>query len=64
MRGLNDRLQRKMATCLNLTYSRAVSTVLAVEDKYAGPGKSKGYGGDLPNQGPEKRRRLVIRPFN
>jgi hypothetical protein len=26
MRGLNDRLQQKMATCLDLTYSRAVST--------------------------------------
>jgi hypothetical protein len=37
---------------------------LAVEAKYAGPGKSKGYGGDMPNQGPEKRQRLVIRPFN
>jgi hypothetical protein len=31
MRGLNDRLQRKMATYLDLTYSRAVSTALAVE---------------------------------
>jgi hypothetical protein len=28
MRGLNDRLQRKMAMCLDLTYSRAVSTTL------------------------------------
>jgi hypothetical protein len=64
MRGLNDRLQRKMATYLDLSYSRAVSTALAVEAKYAGPGKSKGYGGDRPNQGPEKRQRLVIRPFN
>jgi hypothetical protein len=64
MRGLNDRLQRKMATCLDLTYSKAVSTTLAVEAKYAGPGKSKGYGGDRPNQGREKRQRLVIRPFN
>jgi hypothetical protein len=64
MRGLNDRLQWKMATCLDLTYSRAVSTALAVKAKYAGPGKSKGYGGDRPNQGPEKRQRLVIRPFN
>ena len=60
MRGLNDRLQRKMATCLDLTYSRAISTALAVEDKYAGPGKSKGFGGDRSNQGPEKRQRLVI----
>jgi hypothetical protein len=25
---------------------------------------SRGYGGDRPNQGPEKRQRLVIRPFN
>jgi hypothetical protein len=37
MRGLNDRLQRKMATCLYLSYSRAVSTALVVEAKYAGP---------------------------
>jgi hypothetical protein len=64
MRGLNDRLQRKMATCLNLFYSRAVSTTLAVEAKHAGPGKSKGFGGDRSNLGPEKRQRLVIQPFN
>ena len=60
MMGLNNRLQRKMATCLDLSYSRAVCTALAVEAKYAGPGKSKGYGGDRSNQGPEKRQRLVI----
>jgi hypothetical protein len=42
MRGLNDRLQRNMSTCLDLTYSRAVSTSLAVEAKNAGHGKSKG----------------------
>jgi hypothetical protein len=53
-----------MATCLDLSYSRDVSTALAVEAKYAGPGKSKGFGGDRSNQGPEKRQRLVIRPFN
>jgi hypothetical protein len=64
MRGLNDRLQRKMATCLDLTYSRVVSTALAVEAKNTGQGKSKGFGGDRSNQGPEKRPRLVIRPFN
>jgi hypothetical protein len=64
MRGLNDRMQRKMATCIDLTYGRAVSMALAVEAKYAGSGKSKGNGGDRPNQGPEKRQRLVIRPFN
>jgi hypothetical protein len=64
MRGLNDRMQRKMATYIDLTYGRAVSTALAVEAKYAGSGKSKGNGGDRPNQGPEKRQRLVNRPFN
>jgi hypothetical protein len=64
MRGLNDRMQRKMATCIDLSYRRAISTVLAVKAKYAGSGKSKGNGGDRPNQAPEKRQRLVIRPFN
>jgi hypothetical protein len=64
MRGLNDRLQQKMATCLDLTYSRAVSIALAVEAKNAGHGKSKGFGVERSNQGPEKRTRLVIRPFN
>jgi hypothetical protein len=64
MRGLNDRLQRKMATCLDLTYSRVVSTTLSVEAKNAGQGKSKGYAGERSTQGPEKRTRLVIRPFN
>jgi hypothetical protein len=54
MRGLNDRLQRKMATCLDLTYSRAVSTALAVEAKNTGQGKSKGFGGDGSNYGHEK----------
>jgi hypothetical protein len=64
MRGLNDRLQWKMATCLDLTYSRTVSTALAVEAKNAGHGKSKGYAGEKSTQGPKKRTRLVIRPFN
>jgi hypothetical protein len=64
MRGLNDRLQRKKATCLDLTYNKAVSTALAVEAKNVGHGKSKGFGGERSNQGPEKRTRLVIRPFN
>jgi hypothetical protein len=54
MRGLNDRLQRKMATCLDLSYSRVVSTTLTVEAKNIGPLKSKGFGGDRSNQGPEK----------
>jgi hypothetical protein len=60
MRGLNDRLQRKMATCMDLTYSRAVSTTLVVEAKNARHGKSKGFGGEKSNQGPKKRTRLVI----
>jgi hypothetical protein len=64
MRGLNDRMQRKMATYIDLSHGWPVSTALAVEAKYAGSGKSKGNGGDRPNQGPEKRQRLVIRPFN
>jgi hypothetical protein len=53
-----------MATCLDPSYSRAISTALTVEAKYAGSRKSKGFGGDRSNQGPEKRQRLVIRPFN
>jgi hypothetical protein len=60
MRGLNDRLQRKMATCLDLSYSRAVSTTLVVEAKHTGSRKSKGFRGDRSNQGPQKRQRLVI----
>jgi hypothetical protein len=64
MRGLNDWLQKKMATCLDLTYNRAVGTALAVEAKNTSQGKSKGFGGDRSNQGPEKRTRLVFRPFN
>jgi hypothetical protein len=64
MRGLNDRLQRKMATCLDLTYSRAVSTTLAVEAKTAGHEKSKGSVGERSNQRLEKRTRLVVRPFS
>jgi hypothetical protein len=53
-------MQRKMATCIDLSYRRAIITALAVEAKYAGSGKSKGYGGDRPSQGSEKRKRLVI----
>jgi hypothetical protein len=67
MRGLNDQLQRKMVTCLDLTYSRAVSTTLLVEAKNSGLGKTKrlGYeGGEGSSQGSEKWSRLVIHPFN
>jgi hypothetical protein len=64
MRGLNDRLQHKMATCLDLTYNTVVSTSLSVEAKNSGQGKPKRYVGEGPFQGSEKRTRLVIRPFN
>jgi hypothetical protein len=33
MRGLSFKLQKKMATCYNLTFNRAVSVAIAVEDK-------------------------------
>jgi hypothetical protein len=54
MRGLSDRLQRKMATCIDLTYGKDVSTALSVEAKYAGSGKNKGFGGERSNQGQAK----------
>jgi hypothetical protein len=53
-----------MATCLDLTYSRAVSTALSVEAKNSGQGKTKRYGREGSYQGSEKRTRLVIHPFN
>ena len=67
MRGLNDPLQRKMATCLDLTYSVDVSTSLSVEAKNTGQGKTKIYGregGEGSSQGSETQSRLVICPFN
>jgi hypothetical protein len=63
MRGLNDRLQQKMATCQHLTYSRAVGTALSVEAKNSGQGKTKRFGCE-GGEGSDKRSRLVIRPFN
>jgi hypothetical protein len=57
-------MQRKMAAYIDLTYGKAVSTALAAESKYTSSRKSKGNGGNRHNQGPEKRQRLVIRPFN
>jgi hypothetical protein len=54
MTGFSEKWQH----VLGLTYSRAVSTALAVEAKNAGHGKSKGYAGERSNQGPEKRTRL------
>jgi hypothetical protein len=53
-----------MATCLDLIYSRAVSTTLSVEAKNAGQRKSKRYAGEGSTLGPKTRTRLVIRPFN
>jgi hypothetical protein len=56
-----------MATCLDLTYSRAISTALSVEAKNSGQGKTKTYGhdgGEGSSQGSEKLSRLVIHPLN
>jgi hypothetical protein len=67
MRGLNDWLQRKMATCLDLTFSRAVCTTISVEAKNSRHWKTKRFGregGEGSSQGFEKRSRLVIHPFN
>jgi hypothetical protein len=33
MRGLNSKLQKNMATCYDLTFNRAVSLAIAVENK-------------------------------
>jgi hypothetical protein len=51
MIGFNGKWQQTMAA-------------LAAEAKNVGHGKSKGFGGERSNQGPKKRTRLVIRPFN
>jgi hypothetical protein len=67
MRGLNDSLQRKMATCLDLTFNMAMSTTISVEVKNSEHGKTKRFrreGGEGSSQGSEKRPRLVIRSFN
>jgi hypothetical protein len=53
-----------MATCLDLTYSRTVSTALSVEAKNSGQGKTKRYGGEGSFQGSKKRSRLVIHHVN
>jgi hypothetical protein len=56
-----------MATCLDLTFSRAMILALSVEAKNSGHGKTKRFGhegGEGSSQGSEKRSRLVIRPFN
>jgi hypothetical protein len=56
-----------MATCLDLTFSRAVSTTISMEAKNLGQWKTKRFGregGEGSSQGSEKRSSLVIRPFN
>jgi hypothetical protein len=56
-----------MATCLDLTYSKALSKALLVEAKNSGQGKTKTFrheGGEGSSQGSKKRSRLGIRPFN
>jgi hypothetical protein len=56
-----------MATCVDITYGRAVSTSLSVEANNSGQGKTKRFGREAcegSSQGSEKRSRLVIRPFN
>jgi hypothetical protein len=55
-----------MATCLDLTYNRAISTMLLVEAKNLGHGKTKRYwreGGEGSSQGSEKQSRLVNHSF-
>jgi hypothetical protein len=57
MRGLSDRLQWKMVTCLDLTFNQAVSTSISVEVKNSGQGKAKRFGherGEGSAQGSEK----------
>jgi hypothetical protein len=64
--GLSDKLQWKMATCLDLTFNRAISMVISVEVKNSGQGKTKRFareGGEQSSQGYKKRSRLVIRSF-
>jgi hypothetical protein len=60
-----------MATCLDLTYSKAVSTALSVEAKNLMQGNAldeeTSYGregGEGSSQGSKKRSRLVIHPLN
>jgi hypothetical protein len=57
MRGLNDRLQQKMATCLDLTFNKAMNTTILVEKKNLGQGKTKWFGregGEGSFQGSER----------
>jgi hypothetical protein len=64
MRGLNSKLQKKMATCYDLTFNRAVNVIVVVEDKArmhqnvkrAWKGSGSGF-----SQGSTKRQKVVIR---
>jgi hypothetical protein len=58
MRGLNDRLQKKMATYLDLTYSTAVSTTLAIE------AKNTGCWGPSASEGPQKHDLTMFLEYN
>jgi hypothetical protein len=67
MRGLSKRLQRKMATCLDLTFHEAVRTAISVEVNNLGQGKIKRFGhegGEGSSQGSKMQSRLVIRSFS
>ncbi|KAL5647153.1 hypothetical protein ACJX0J_041508, partial [Zea mays] len=65
MRGLSDRLQGKMATCLDLTFSKAISMAISIEAKNPGQGRTKRVGreggeGELPGLPPERDVEFVI----
>ena len=58
MRGLSKRLQRKMATCLDLTFHEAVRIAISVEANNLGQGKIKRFGhegGEGSSQGSKKQ---------
>jgi hypothetical protein len=64
MRGLNSKLQKKMATCYDLTFNRSISVAIAVEEKarvhqnmkQAWKGSRSGF-----SQSTAKRQKVVIR---
>ena len=64
MRGLSFKLQKKMATCYDLTFNRAVSVAIAVEDKGRVHQNAKRmWKGSRAgsSQDPSKRQKVVIR---
>ena len=64
MRGLNSKLQKNMATCYDLTFNRAISVAIVVEEKsrvhqnvkQAWKGSRSGF-----SQSTAKRQKVVIR---